>query len=627
MCGITGFAALSHAARPVPDAAVLKRMCDAIVHRGPDDEGQRHDGRVGLGMRRLSIIDLAGGHQPIANEDETVFTVFNGEIYNFRELRHELQSRGHTFRTNTDTEVIVHGYEEWGADFVQHLNGMFAIAVYDVTKGILLLTRDHVGIKPLYYAITKDHLAWGSEIKSLLASGLVERELDLDALGQFIAWEYCPGEMTLFRAVRKLLPAHTLQLDLNTGKVVVSRYWRPPIAHENGSRSDEAWLDEVDAALQNAVRRQMVSDVPLGAFLSGGVDSSLITHAMGNATTFSIGFDDSSYNELEHSERVANHLGVEHVTEVIQENVLDLFGKLMHFMDDPIADSSIFPTFLVSRLARQQVTVSLSGDGGDELFGGYETYLASEFARKYDALPRTLRKGLIEPSAGLLRPTAAKKGIINKGLRFLEGVQHASKLDHTRWRLFLSAELKARLFTPDAVGAMHTRLSSHVVELFEEARARSPLASSLYVDTLSYLPDDILAKVDRMSMAVSLETRVPFLDKEVVELAFQVPDSLKIRDGKSKWILKKVAERYLPEEIVNRPKEGFSVPLKHWIKRGKRTLLDELLSRERIESGSIFCWPEVERLKTEHLSGQRNNSHQLWAMMMFHAWQDKWLDG
>lgn len=625
MCGIAGFATVSPGARPVPDAAVLKRMCDSIVHRGPDDEGQRHDGRVGIGMRRLSIIDLAGGHQPIANEDETVFTVFNGEIYNFRELRDELQAHGHVFRTNSDTEVIVHGYEQWGLDFVGRLNGMFAIALHDVRQKVLLLARDHVGIKPLYYSLTADHLVWGSELKCILASGLVERNLDIDALGQFMAWEYCPGEMTLLQGVRKLLPAHLLKLDMNTGTSEVRRYWQPPGIDEVPERSDASWLDFVDEALQSAVRRQMVSDVPLGAFLSGGVDSSLITHAMGKATTFSIGFDDPSYNELAHSRRVAEHLGVEHVTEVIKENVLDLFGHLMYFMDDPVADSSIFPTYLVSRLARTRVTVSLSGDGGDELFGGYETYLASRYARAYDRLPRFLRKGLIEPAASFLRPTRAKKGLINKGIRFLDGVQHDARLDHTRWRVFLTEATKRQLFTPATAEMMPTSIPDHIVSLFDESRSRSPLAAKLYVDTFSYLPDDILAKVDRMSMAVSLEARVPFLDKEVVELAFQVPDSLKIRDGESKWILKKIAERYLPAESVYRPKEGFSVPLKHWIVAGNRGLMEELLSSRRIHADGLFAWPEVNRLKSEHLAGRRNHSHQLWAMMLFNAWQDKWL--
>jgi asparagine synthase (glutamine-hydrolysing) len=624
MCGIAGFARAGQGGA-VPGEDVLRRMCDTIAHRGPDDEGLMCDGRVGLGMRRLSVIDIEGGAQPIANEDGSVVTVFNGEIYNFRELRSELEAAGHVFRTHTDTEVIVHGYEQWGDEFLARLNGMFAIAVYDRRNARLLLARDPIGIKPLYYAWTPDCLVWGSEIKALLASGRVARDLDLDALGQFIAWEYCPGEMTLLKSVRKLLPGRVLSLDLATGRREIRRYWHLPEPGDADGRDDAYWLDRVDDALRTAVRRQLVSDVPLGAFLSGGVDSSLITAAMGDAITFSIGFEDPTYNELEHSTRVARHLGVRHVTEIIDADALDLFDHLMHFMDDPIGDSSIFPTYLVSRLARQHVTVSLSGDGGDELFGGYETYLATGVARRYDALPRVLRKGLVEPAVGLLRPTRAKKGLVNKALRFVEGVQHDPAMGHARWRLFLAEQLKSRLFTPDSLAVMETPLGAHVAELFEEARGREPLARSLYVDLFSYLPDNILTKVDRMSMAVSLESRVPFLDNEIVALAFEVPDRLKVRDGVSKWILKRVAERHIPRETAYRPKEGFSVPLKHWISGAYRGLMDELLSAERIRREGIFEATEVERLRNEHLSGRRNHAHQLWGIMMFQAWQDRWL--
>jgi asparagine synthase (glutamine-hydrolysing) len=624
MCGITGFATAG-GRRPLPDEAVLRRMCDTLVHRGPDDEGIFCDSRVGLGMRRLAIIDLAGGRQPIANENGTVLTVFNGEIYNFRELRTELEAAGRRFRTRSDTEVIVHGYDAWGEDFVTRLNGMFAIAVYDRREGRLLLARDHVGIKPLYYAWTRDGLVWGSEVKALLASGLVERTLDVDALGQFVAWEYCPGEGTLFKGVRKLLPGRVLSLDLATGKHSVRRYWTVPRPESEVPRGDDEWLDAVDAALRGAVRRQLVSDVPLGAFLSGGVDSSLITAAMGNAVTFSIGFDDPSYNELAHSTRVARHLGVEHVTEVIRPDVLDLFGRLMHFMDDPIGDSSLFSSYLVSRLARRHVTVSLSGDGGDELFGGYETYLASGMAERYGVLPRVLRKGLIEPAVGLLRPTRAKKGLVNKALRFVEGVRHDGAIGHARWRLFLTDVAMGRLFTPDAHAAMTTPVGAHIEQLFAEAGDREPLARSLYVDVASYLPDDILTKVDRTSMAVSLEARVPFLDREIVELAFQMPDRLKVRNGVTKWILKRIAERYLPRDAVYRPKEGFSVPLKHWLAGAYRGLMDELLCTARIRQEGIFDWAEVARLRDEHVAGRRNHSHQLWAVMMFQSWQERWL--
>ena len=624
MCGIAGFAS-GGGGSPVPAERVIRNMCDTIIHRGPDDEGWFRDERVGLGMRRLAVIDLPGGKQPMGNEDGSVIVVFNGEIYNFRELRAELTKAGRRFRTDSDTEVIVHGYEQWGDGLVTRLNGMFAIAVYDRRKGRVLLARDHVGIKPLYYALSSGILVWGSEIKALLASGLVSASLDLDALGQFMAWEYCPGEMTLFGAVRKLLPGRMLSFELESGRHEIHRYWQVPDESPAEHHDDAYWLDRVDDALQTAVRRQMVSDVPLGAFLSGGVDSSLITAAMGDAKTFSIGFRDLSYNELKYSGMVAAHLGVEHVTEIIEPDVLDLFDHLMTFMDDPIADSSIFPTFLVSRLARRHVTVSLSGDGGDELFGGYETYLAGSMARHYDRLPRLLRSRALEPAVSLLRPTAAKKGLVNKVLRFMEGARHDPRLRHARWRLFMGETLKEQLFTPEARSAMSTDIGAHIDTLFAEAGDRGALDESLYADTFSYLSDNILTKVDRMSMAVSLESRVPFLDKEIVELAFQVPERLKIRNGTSKWILKKIAERYVPRAAIYRPKEGFSVPIKHWLANRYRGLLDESLSAERIKADGIFQWDTVARLKREHLEGRCNHSHQLWSMMVFQAWQDRWL--
>jgi asparagine synthase (glutamine-hydrolysing) len=598
-------------------------MCETLLHRGPDDDGYFHDGKVGIGMRRLSVIDLAGGKQPIANEDNTVVTVCNGEIYNFRELRSELAAGGHQFRTQSDTEVIVHAYEEWGDDFVTRLNGMFALAVYDVTNSRVLLARDHVGIKPLYYARTAGGLAWGSEIKAVLASGLVSRELDLDALGQFIAWEYCPGETTLLKAVRKLLPGHVMVLDLGNGEVRTRRYWQLP-DRAPAEYDERAWLERLDETLRRCVKRQLVSDVPLGAFLSGGVDSSLITAVMGDAVTFSIGFEDAGYNELEYSTRVAEHLGVRHITEVITPKALDLFEELMHFMDDPIGDSSIFPTYLLSKLARRHVTVALSGDGGDELFGGYETYRAQDFARFLDPLPGILRNALLGPVAQL-PPAKTKKGWLNKAARFAEGASHDPALGHARWRLFLGEAMRARLFSREAAGTMTTPVGAHITRLFEEAGARQPLSRSLYVDLQSYLPDDILAKVDRMSMAVSLEARVPFLDREMVELAFAMPDRLKARGGVSKWALKRVAERYVPSDAVHRPKEGFSAPLKNWISGACRGLLDELLSEQRIRREGIFDWTALERMRDAHLNGRRNYSHQLWGVMMFQAWQDRWL--
>ena len=365
MCGIAGVAAFTGASPPTE--IQIKRMCDSIVHRGPDDEGLEVRDNVALGMRRLAIIDLAGGKQPVFNEERTIRTVFNGEIYNFRELRHELEQCGHTFTSSSDTEVLVHGYEEWGNDLPCHLNGMFAFAIHDMVNQRLLLARDHLGIKPLFYFFDGKHLVWGSEIKAVLASHLIDRQLDHNALGEFLSWEYIPGQETLYTNIKKLEPGFLIDIDLTRPVCNPQEYWDIPFADPSNQHSADDWQALVTEKIHESVQRQLISDVPLGAFLSGGVDSSLVVSAMQQASTFSIGFDDPSYNELDYARRVASHLGVKHTFEVIEPQVADLFDQLMTFMDDPIGDFSIFPTYLVSRLARQHVTVALSGDGGDEL--------------------------------------------------------------------------------------------------------------------------------------------------------------------------------------------------------------------------------------------------------------------
>jgi asparagine synthase (glutamine-hydrolysing) len=603
-------------------------MCETIVHRGPNEEGTGIEDNVALGMRRLSIIDVAGGHQPILNEDASVRVVFNGEIYNFRELQRQLADKGHRFRSRSDGEVLPHLWEEYGADFATRLNGMYGIALHDVRQKRLVLVRDRIGIKPLYYAHVGNHFVFGSELKSLLASGVIERELDVDALGQFLCWEYVPAPATLFAGVRKLEPGRVLEVDLETLETNETVYWDVPVADSagraSGFRSVADWEDAVDEKIGAAVRSQLVADVPLGAFLSGGVDSSLMVAHMGDAQTFSIGFDDPSYNELGWSERVACHLGVSHHVETIQPQVVELFDRLMNFMDDPIGDFSIFPTYLVSQLARRSVTVALSGDGGDELFGGYETYVAQEKARVWQRIPGFIRRGLAEPAIQWLRPRPAKKGFVNKAKRFVEGVRHDQRLGHARWRLFVGETLRHGLFTQDARDRMPTPPGQHVLDLFESAGSRSELDRSLYVDLKSYLSDNILVKVDRMSMACSLEARVPYLDHEVVELAFRVPSALKLESGNTKVLLKRIAARYVPAECVYRPKEGFSIPIKQWLGREFRPLLEELLGRDRIAGEGIFQVDCVEALKREHLAGRANHSHILWAMLVFQEWRRRW---
>lgn len=599
-------------------------MCNTIVHRGPDDYGADTRGGVALGMRRLSIIDVAGGHQPIFNEDGTVWCVFNGEIYNFQELRKTLLSKGHKFQTRCDTEVIVHAYEEFGKDFPSKLNGMFAIALHDSTLNRLILARDHIGIKPLYYATTKEKIIFGSEIKVLLASGLLSPGLNLDALNEFLAWEYVPGQGTLFDNIFKLKPAELLDIDLNDPVVRPHPYWDVPDKPEDSNLTELQWLEMVDSKIKQCVNRQLVSDVPLGAFLSGGVDSSLIVNAMGEAQTFSIGFEDPSYNELPWAQMVASHLGVHHSDAIIKPDISHLFERLMYFMDDPIGDFSIFPTFLVSKHARKHVTVALSGDGGDELFGGYETYLANQKAGQYERLPLFLRRG-IEPIIHRIRPQSRKKGLINKAKRFLEGLTYPSELSHARWRLFAAESLCQDLFTQDALRSMQEDRYRHILDLSQKARKRQPINRGLYIDLKSYLCDNILVKVDRMSMAVSLETRVPYLDYELVELAFKVPDHFKVQSNDTKILLKKVASRYIPRECIYRPKEGFSIPIKNWLRAELRPVMEDLLDASHLRQQGIFNSNAIEQLKQEHLTNRENHSHVLWALIVFQSWHKKWL--
>jgi asparagine synthase (glutamine-hydrolysing) len=489
-----------------------------------------------------------------------------------------------------------------------------------------MLARDHLGIKPLFYSFDGKHFVWGSEIKAVLASNLVEKQLDHNALGEFLSWEYIPGQETLYTNISKLEPGFLLDIDLTKPACKPQEYWDIPFTDTSIQHSDDDWQALVTEKIHECVQRQLISDVPLGAFLSGGVDSSLVVSAMQQASTYSIGFDDPSYNELDYARRVAKHLGVKHTVEVIDPQVADLFDHLMTFMDDPIGDFSIFPTYLVSRLARQHVTVALSGDGGDEMFGGYDNYVADNAARYYSCIPHILRKGIITPLINSIPPQPAKKGLINKAKRFIEGANLPDELSHARWRIFTTEALRAQLFTPEAQQLMDRPAGTHINNLFKRAGSRSPLARSLYVDIKSYLSDNCLVKVDRMSMANSLESRVPMLDRELVELAFQVPDDLKLKSGKTKILLKQIAAKQIPRECVYRQKEGFSIPIKHWLGTQFRPIMEDLLDTTKLKSEGLFNVNTVNNLKREHLNGKANHSHVLWSLMVFQAWKQRWLE-
>ncbi|MGD0781901.1 MAG: asparagine synthase (glutamine-hydrolyzing), partial [Candidatus Aminicenantales bacterium] len=510
ICGIYGAAGLPEDAR-----ALTRAMCDVIVHRGPDEDGYYADGPVSLGMRRLSIIDLATGRQPIHNEDKTIWVVYNGEIFNFPTLKPELLSRGHRFYTNADTEVIVHLYEDYGEDFVTHLNGMFAVALWDTKAKKLVLARDRLGIKPLHYAWQDGRLYFGSEIKSLLRAG-VSREIDLESLSRFFTFEYVPAPDSIFASIKKILPGHLLTVQ--DGKTEIRRYWDVHYAETRGKARPEAeYAEEIAARLRESVRMRLLSDVPLGVFLSGGIDSSTVTALMsetagGRIKTFSIGFKEKTFDELDYARMVAERFGTEHTEFVVDASqAAALVPTLMEYLDEPLADASIVPTYVISKLARQHVTVALAGDGGDELFGGYDTYKAFKVARMYRKIPGFLRRGLIGPVVRRLPASEKRLSFEFKAKKFVAGAEYPFEIANTLWWGAYSPVQKERLFSPALRAHLSADPFAPISAQAAFTNAADPLDRLAYLDLKLYLQDDLLVKVDRMSMANSLEIRVPFL--------------------------------------------------------------------------------------------------------------------
>ena len=627
MCGIVGIVERD-LNRPVL-ADDLARMVRTLHHRGPDEEGSITLNGVGLGMRRLAIVDLASGQQPILNEGGDIKVVANGEIYNFQELRHELEGHGHVFRSRaSDIEVLVHAYEQWGEDFLPKLRGMFALALWDGRTRTLIAARDRAGEKPLYWTHTARGLLLASEVKALLVRPEVSRELDPVALDQFLTYEYILAPLTILKGVRKVPPAHFLRY--RDGEVSVHRYWDAAAVPLRAWRDDEA-AEALEAALRTAVTRQLMADVPLGAFLSGGIDSSSIVAFMSEASaqpvnSFSIGFSDGSYNELPYAREVAALFKTNHRERSVSPDLGDLFERLIVHLDEPFADVSLFPTFSVSELAREHVKVVLSGDGGDELFGGYDAYQAQALAARLGWMGEALIPA-IAGVAGALPPTDKKKGLVNKVKRFSAGAATApADLGHYRWMVYLGSRAKARLYN----GGLRDALRSHdVYAPVRDALARfgqdDVLNRQLYADLSLYLADDILVKVDRMSMATSLETRAPFLDGDLMELAFSMPGDLKIRNGERKWILKQAMRGVLPGSILSRPKEGFSIPMKNWLRRELAPLMRDLLSPERVAARGLFDAKEVTALVDAHVAGRENHAHTLFPLMVFERWATEYL--
>ena len=630
MCGIAGIVERD-LARPVARGD-LGRMVDTLRHRGPDDEGAVTLPGVGLGMRRLSIIDVAGGQQPFASEDDAVQLVANGEIYNHAELRGDLIARGHRFRSRSDVEVIVHGYEEYGVAVLDRLRGMFAFALWDGSNRRLFAARDRAGEKPLYYAQTPERLLFASEIKALLVRPEVSREVNLEALDQFLTYEYVLTPQTMFTSVRTVPPAHYLLYQ--HGTVKIERYW------DVASVPVRDWTDDDAAAalresLGRAVSRQMMSDVPLGAFLSGGIDSSaivgLMTEAAGDAgpvNTFSMGFEAASYNELPYAREVAARFDTHHREGMVNPDLSNLFERLVTHFDQPFADVSLFPTYLVSQIAGEHVTVALSGDGGDELFGGYDTYEAEALARRVATVVPDAAMPLVAGLAAMLPPSEKKKGFVNKVRRFTLGVATAPRsIAQYRWMTFLDAGAKRRFYTPALRTALlDSDVYAPIRRHLRAAHTDDLINRQLYADLQVYLADDILVKVDRMSMATSLETRAPFLDVDVMELAFSLPGHLKIRRGERKYVLKRAMKDLLPESVLARGKQGFSIPMKSWLRREWAPMMRDLLGPDRVGRRGWFEPVRVTRRVDEHLAGTENHAHLLFSLMVLERWAQACLD-
>ena len=622
MCGITGKFNFEPA-NPV-DSSTLRAMTTVMAHRGPDADGFFLGTGIGLGHRRLSIIDLSTGAQPLSNENGSLWVIFNGEIYNFAEIRSELVQRGHRFRTSSDTEVIVHAYEEWGEKSIERLRGMFAFAIWDTRRRRLLLVRDRVGVKPLYYAVTAAGVTFGSELKALLQDPDVPRDWSPEAVDAYLALQYVPTPYTIYRGVQKLPAGHLLIAE--DGRVEIKSYWDLQFTGDGDDAREDEYLDRLEALVDESIRLRLVSDVPLGAFLSGGIDSSAVVAAMatsgGRVVTTSVGFDEQAFNELEYAREVARHLGIEQHERIVRPDIVDLLPKLAWHFDEPFADSSAVPTYYVSAAAREHVTVALSGDGGDELWAGYARHRVERWE------------------------LAARRWLGASGSRFMgqlatwlpRTVKGARSLGHLS---LAPADACARkhaygLFDGSAGTSLYASDFAHQVRdadpfagfrrAYAACRSTDPLDRALYVDVKTYLVDDIMTKVDRMSMAVSLEAREPLLDHRLLEFAATVPTTLKLKNGRSKYLLRRLLERRVPKAIVERPKHGFEAPVGEWLRGPLAPIVSDLLLDGRLRERGIFEEKAVADLWREHRTGARDHRHRLWSLVMLELWFRQFVD-
>jgi asparagine synthase (glutamine-hydrolysing) len=629
MCGICGF--ISSKDYSISKQEIALSMLNTIRHRGPDDEGVFIDRDIVLGIRRLSIIDLTGGHQPIHNEDGSLWIVFNGEIYNFPELRETLIKKGHIFYTKTDTEALIHAYEEYGSDCVNKLKGMFAFAIWDKGKNELFLARDRFGIKPLYYSELNGQFIFASEIKAILEFPGFKRELDPVALDQYFTFEYVPAPRSIFKRIKKLPAAHTL--NYKNKDICVHKYWDINFSQRRNYDNEGEVEERLLELLKEATRSHLLSDVPLGVFLSGGIDSSIITALTSNLSanrikTFSIGFKEDSFDESRYIRQVAKLYESEHFHQDFQANdLVSLLPEAARFLDEPLADASFFPTYLLSRFTRQEVKVALSGDGGDEIFAGYPTYQAHKLAKYYRMIPSILRESVFKRVVMNLPVSMDNFSFDFKAKKFISSASLPLGIRHISWMGSFNQQDKNELYSLAFKEILQKESPSEGVDdSFNAMQISDALDKLQYFDINTYLQDDLLVKTDRASMAHSLEVRVPYLDHELVEFVFSLPPNLRLNNFKTKYILKKAVKKLLPQKIINRKKKGFGIPVAFWLKGGLRHLISDVFKKGALEKEEMFNYKYIENLLQQHFANKIDNRKKIWTILMFELWFQEYLN-
>lgn len=626
MCGIAG---LVRDDGLDVDQPLVGKMCAAIRHRGPDDDGFYFEPGVGLSMRRLAIIDLKSGKQPIHNQDRTAWIVFNGEIYNYQELRSRLEKLGHAFYTNSDTEAIVHAYDQYGVDCPNYLRGMFAFAIWDTRAQELFLARDRVGKKPLLYSRVNGQLIFGSEFSALLQHPDVSKDIDFEALDHYLSFMCVPAPLTAYRGIKKLEPGHSLRY--RKGEIKIERYWQPDFSKKLDISEQEAGERAIEI-LREAVKVRLMSEVPLGAFLSGGIDSSAVVALMSEVSsepikTFSIGFEEQDFSELHHARRVAEHVGADHHEFIVRPDALEVLPILVEHYGEPYADSSAIPTYYVARETRKHVTVALNGDGGDESFAGYERYAAMRMAERYHRLPAILRDTVVKQAIELLPSSAIKRSRVRDVKRFINAASLPSTERYLRWISVFDAEAKRDLYSDQFARQTESVSAAGVLgPWFARANGSGIIDAALLTDLMTYLPNDLLVKVDIATMAVSLEARSPFLDHHVIEFAASLPEKYKLRGLTTKYLLKRILKQLLPAENLDRRKMGFGLPIGHWFRGKLQPFLRETILSESALKRGLFKPETVKQLVELHARGERDFSHQLWTLLMLELWYQRFID-